>query len=96
MSILNKIAYLQNRQDSGIKTPAAIASKKKSCNDTIFPFLIEHLKRCRSKDVPQRSEAVATAVNSANKQMIIDTVEKQKKRFKHRAIKTCNQGNSKS
>lgn len=60
--------------DNGIKTLAIVAGKKEEYNKAIFPFLIEHLQTCRSKEVPQHAESSLAAVSSANKQAFIDTL----------------------
>jgi len=43
-------------QDNGIKTLAIVASTEDEYNRVIFPYLIEQLKSCRSKSVPQYAE----------------------------------------
>jgi hypothetical protein len=60
--------------DNGIKTLAIVAGAKPEFNKNIFPFLIEHLQTCRSKEVPQHSESTLAAVNSGNKKLFIDTL----------------------
>jgi hypothetical protein len=52
--------------DNGVKTLALIASKNSNYRKEIFPFLLEHLKTCRPKDVPQHAEHTMVAVDSAN------------------------------
>jgi hypothetical protein len=63
--------------DNGIKTLAIVAGARVEFNKVIFPFLIEHLQTCRSKEVPQHSESTLAAVNSSNKQFFIDTLNKR-------------------
>jgi hypothetical protein len=63
--------------DNGIKTLAIVAGAKLEFNKVIFPFLIEHLQICRSKEVPQHSESTLAAVNSGNKQPFIDTLTRR-------------------
>jgi len=60
--------------DNGIKTLAIVASAKAEFNQVIFPFLIEHLQTCRSKEVPQHAESTLPAVNAGNKKSFIDTL----------------------
>lgn len=52
--------------DMGIKTLALIASIKAEYCAEIFPYLLEHLKTCRLKDVPQHAEHVLAAVKTEN------------------------------
>lgn len=63
--------------DNGIKTLAIVAGKKEEYNKAIFPFLIEHLQTCRSKEVPQHAESSLAAVNDKNKQPFIDVLNKR-------------------
>ena len=43
-------------QDNGIKTLAEVAAGHARRAARIRPFLLRHLRECRAKDVPQRSE----------------------------------------
>ncbi|MFC1956796.1 hypothetical protein ACFLVY_00665 [Chloroflexota bacterium] len=66
--------------DNGIKTLAAVASAREEYNVKIFPFLIDHLKKCRSKDVPQHAESIECAVNKANREeflLVLSSREKE-------------------
>lgn len=38
--------------DKGVLTLAKLASVSKAHNDRIFPYLLNHLENCRSKEVP--------------------------------------------
>jgi hypothetical protein len=60
--------------DNGIKTLAVVAGAGTEFNQVIFPFLIEHLQTCRSKEVPQHAESTLPAVNAGNKKSFIDTL----------------------
>lgn len=42
--------------DAGIKTLARVAASKQEFNLELFPYLLQHLQNCRSKDVPQHCE----------------------------------------
>jgi hypothetical protein len=53
--------------DNGIKTLAIIASVNDEYNKRIFPFLINHLKTCRPREIPQHAEKTMVAVNFRNK-----------------------------
>ncbi|MBN2041640.1 MAG: hypothetical protein JW864_16510 [Spirochaetes bacterium] len=54
--------------DAGILTLAKGASGNTASNKKIFPYLLQHLKKCRPKEVAQHSESIFPAVNDANKQ----------------------------
>jgi hypothetical protein len=64
-------------KDNGVKTLADVASAKAEYNKVIFPYLLEHLKTCRPKDVPQHSEKTLPAVNAGNKREFIKVLEKR-------------------
>jgi hypothetical protein len=76
--------------DGGILTLARIASTREEFRQVIFPYLLNHLKTCRPKDVPQHSEKSLLAVVDSNKNdfiAVLDTrmghlTETQKKRVK--------------
>jgi len=53
-------------QDNGIKTLAKVASAEDEYNGVIFPYLLEQLRGCRSKSVPQYAESIFCAVNTEN------------------------------
>jgi hypothetical protein len=53
--------------DNGIKTLAIIASLSDQYNQSIFPFLIAHLKTCKPREIPQHVEKTMAAVNFRNK-----------------------------
>jgi hypothetical protein len=66
-------------QDHGIKTLARAASTEEDYNQVIFPYLLEQLRTCRSKSVPQYAESILCSVNSENerefKQILIQRFE---------------------
>jgi len=65
--------------DNGIKTLATVASTGGKYNKAIFSLLIEHLKRCRPKDVPQQhAESIFVAVNTGNKKEYRDVLDTRK------------------
>lgn len=65
--------------DNGIKTLAKVASVREEHNIKIFPLLIDHLKKCRSKDLPQHAESSECAVNKANKEEFLLTLSSREK-----------------
>lgn len=64
-------------KDAGVITLAGIASHDPAYNRDIFPYLLEHLRTCRSKDVPQHSEKAVLAVNAGNKQAFIAVLKQR-------------------
>jgi hypothetical protein len=64
-------------KDNGVKVLANAASTKLEYNKGIFPYLLNHLKTCRPKDVAQHSEKTLPAVNASNKDEFIKALEKR-------------------
>jgi hypothetical protein len=64
-------------RDNGIKTLAIAASVNEAYNEAIFPFLIEHLKTCRPKSVPQHAESIVRAVTAENQEQYIDVLKQR-------------------
>ena len=63
--------------DNAISTLAHTAAASEKYNQTIFPYLLDHLSNCRPKEVPQHSEKTLPAVNAANKADFIKVLEKR-------------------
>ena len=63
--------------DNGVLALARAASKSEKYNKAIFPYLLEHLKTCRPKEVPQHSEKTLPAVNASNETVFIKVLEKR-------------------
>lgn len=63
--------------DNGILTLARAASAGEKYNQAIFPYLLEHLRTCRPKEVPQHAEKTLPAVNAANRAEFIAVLEKR-------------------
>ncbi len=63
--------------DRGIKTLSLVAAHNDAYRRTLFPYLLKHLTNCRPKDVPQRAEAIVTAVDAANKAAFAEVIAKR-------------------
>ncbi len=63
--------------DNGIQTLALVASQKDEYRQLIFPYLLDHLKTCRAKEVPQHAEKTLPAVTSGNKSDFMHVLEKR-------------------
>ncbi len=57
--------------DNGIQALARAASKNEKYAREILPILVEHLRTCRLKDVPQHAEKSLPAIHAANKSRFI-------------------------
>lgn len=53
--------------DNAVQVLARAASRGGKYRKVMFPLLIQHLKTCRPKDVPQHSEKALPAVNAGNR-----------------------------
>ena len=62
--------------DNAIKT-LALAASDEAYRPDVFPHLLEHLRTCRPKDVPQHSEKSLPAVDTINKDDFIAVLEKR-------------------
>ena len=63
--------------DGGIKTLSLVASVKEDFKQQIFPYLINHLKKCRPKEVPMHAEFILCAVYSGNKKVFQRVLEER-------------------
>lgn len=63
--------------DNGVATLARAASTNAKCNKAVFPYLLNHLKTCRSKEVAQHCEKTLPAVNASNKAQFIAVLKKR-------------------
>jgi len=63
--------------DNGVLALARAASGNGKYNKAILPYLLEHLKTCRPKDVPQHSEKTLPAVNASNQAAFVKVLEKR-------------------
>ena len=63
--------------DNGVQALARAASQNEQYNQTIFPYLLDHLKTCRPKDVAQHAEKTLPAITAVNKAEFIATLEKR-------------------
>ena len=63
--------------DNAVATLARVASVGDKYNQAIFPFLLQHLKSCRPKDVAQHAEKSMPSVNASNKAQFLKVLEKR-------------------
>ncbi len=61
--------------DAGILTLAKIAAHSPGYNQAIFPFLLQHLEGCRTKDVPRHAEMIQIAVSGSQKDAFTNVLE---------------------
>lgn len=63
--------------DRGIITLAKLAAVSKKNNDLIFPFLLQHLKNCESKEIPPHSESILCAITDENKTEFLNVLRER-------------------
>lgn len=63
--------------DAGVQTLAKLATTSDERRREIFPYLLQHLQSCRPKDVPQHAEKIVIAVETANRDEFIRTLEQR-------------------
>lgn len=63
--------------DKGILTLAKLASVNSQYNERIFPFLLDHLGTCRTKEIPQHSESILLAVSNGNKESYLNVLKER-------------------
>lgn len=61
--------------DAGVRTLSGLASTSEARRREILPFLLEHLRTCRPKDVPQHAEKILPAVDAAHKESFLQALE---------------------
>ena len=61
--------------DAGVLTLAEIAAQDPNYNQSILPFLLDHLRNCRPKDLPQHSGKTFAAITSQDKSVFIQILE---------------------
>jgi hypothetical protein len=63
--------------DNGVLALARLAASSDARNRELFPYLLEHLRACRPKDVPQHAEKTLVAVNDENQSAFVGVLEKR-------------------
>ncbi|MDN4494780.1 hypothetical protein [Ureibacillus aquaedulcis] len=63
--------------DKGILTLAKLATVNDYNCEVIFPFLIEHLKTCRTKEIPQHAESILIAVTNETKSEVLHVLKER-------------------
>jgi hypothetical protein len=63
--------------DNGVQVLACAASTSEKYAREIVPYLLEHLRTCRPKDVPQHAEKCLPALNAANKSRFVGVLNRR-------------------
>jgi len=64
-------------KDNGIKTLAKVAAEDSKYKGVIIPFLLDQLKGCRSKSVPQYAESIRCALDPDNQSQFLDILNER-------------------
>jgi hypothetical protein len=64
-------------QDNGIKILAKVASTNIDYEQVIYPLLMEQLRSCRAKSVPQYAESIRLAINSDNQEQYLKVLNER-------------------
>ena len=67
--------------DSSITVFAKLCAGGKKYEDKIFPILIDHLKTCRIKEIPQHAGRMLVCINENNKSQFLDVLNSKKEFF---------------
>jgi hypothetical protein len=70
IEVINKGSVIT--KDNGIKTLAKVAAAQAEYSQVILPYLMEKLRSCRSKSVPQYAESILVAINPENQDKYLD------------------------
>lgn len=65
--------------DNGVKVLAAAAAGEEAYRQRILPYLLEHLKTCRPKEVAQHAESTLPAVDPSNRDAFIRILKDREK-----------------
>ncbi|BCY16535.1 hypothetical protein hrd7_03840 [Leptolinea sp. HRD-7] len=60
--------------DNGIKILGLIGSVRSDYREAVTPFLLEHLRTCRPKEVPQHAESALPAISKDNRDAFIAVI----------------------
>jgi len=63
--------------DNSISVFAGLCKADESYAKKVLPILVNHLQKCRSKDVPQHAERASVCFNSGNAGAFIEVLEKR-------------------
>lgn len=63
--------------DNSISVFAGLCKADEGCAKEVLPILINHLQKCRSKDVPQHAKRASVCFNSENAGAFIEVLEKR-------------------
>ena len=64
--------------DNSMSVFAKVCMADKRYEVAIFPMLLEHLRTCRAKEIPQHAERISICINDNNKTEFLKVLEERK------------------
>lgn len=64
--------------DNSITVFAKLCKANEHCRKEVFPFLMQHLAACRSKEVPQHAERIMLCITAVNTKEFVEVLEKRR------------------
>jgi hypothetical protein len=64
-------------KDNGIKILTKVAAASAEYSEVIIPYLMEQLRSCRTKSVPQYAESIAIAINMDNQEQYLSILNER-------------------
>lgn len=64
--------------DNSMSVFAKVCKADKRYEAAIFPMLLEHLRTCRAKEIPQHAERISICINADNKTEFLKVLEERK------------------
>jgi len=64
--------------DNSVTVLAGLCKADKKYENHLFPILLEHLRTCRTKEVPQHAERAAVCVNKDNAEAFLEVLAARK------------------
>ena len=64
--------------DNSITVLSKLCNTDKTCEDRLFPLLLEHLRKCRPSDVARHAERMSVCVNKENVKEFLDVLNIRK------------------
>lgn len=64
--------------DNSMSVFAKVCMADKRYEVAIFPMLLQHLRTCRAKEIPQHSERISICINANNKMDFLKALDERK------------------
>ncbi|MDR2018141.1 MAG: hypothetical protein LBQ00_04605 [Syntrophobacterales bacterium] len=61
--------------DNSISVFAELCRVNSDCRIEVFPILLNHIKNCRAKDIPQHTERISVCIGLDNKEVFFEVLD---------------------